>query len=327
MHKGYVFSKYALDKDLKDIGGIWSRIDFRDNIITPKKDWLINRWFQAGCFLQQSAKGIKRRKKYVHLKDGGRIGLTIYEPENIGKNAPCLIYYHGGAFVLRDRPSTHRLAQVYSENIRCKVIMVHYRLGEPYPGPVKDCYGAFAWISRNAAKLGIDKDRIAVIGDSAGGALAAAVTLLARDRKGPPICFQMLINPVTDRSMTSWSMRQFVDSPGWNANLNRQMWDLYLQKGDFGKPQYAAPLCAASLEKLPPAYVETQEIDCLRDEGNAYADRLARAGVPVELNEIRGTFNGYDVLFDKNKLVQLSVTRRCLVMKRAFAKIPLITRS
>lgn len=78
MHKGYVFSKYALDKDLKDIGGLWSRIDFRDYIITPKKVWLINRWFQAGCFLQQPAKGIKRRKKYVRLKGGGRIGLTIY---------------------------------------------------------------------------------------------------------------------------------------------------------------------------------------------------------------------------------------------------------
>ena len=77
MHKGYVFSKYALDKDLKDIGGLWSRIDFRDYIITPKKVWLINRWFQAGCFLQQPAKGIKRRKKYVRLKGGGRIGLTI----------------------------------------------------------------------------------------------------------------------------------------------------------------------------------------------------------------------------------------------------------
>lgn len=160
MHKGYMFSKYALDKELKDVGGLWSRIDFRDYIITPKKVWLINRWFQAGVFLQRPAKGMKRSKKSIRTADGGKIGLTIYEPANISKNAPCMIYYHGGAFVLRDRPSTHRLAQVYSENIRCKVIMVHYRLGEPYPDPVKDCYGAFAWISRNAAKLGIDKDRI-----------------------------------------------------------------------------------------------------------------------------------------------------------------------
>ena len=327
MHKGYMFSKYALDKDLKDVGGLWSRVDFRDYIITPKKVWLANKWFQAGCFLQRPAKGMRRRRKCIKSADGGKVWVTIYEPVNISKNAPCMVYYHGGAFVLRDRPSTHRLAQVYAESIRCKVVIVHYRLGEPYPIPVKDWYRALVWVAHNAEKLGIDKDRIAVVGDSAGGALAAAVTLLARDKNGPSICFQMLINPVTDRSMSYWSMRQFVDSPGWNANLNRQMWDLYLRSGVFGKPQYAAPMCAPSLENLPPAYVETQEIDCLRDEGNAYADRLAEAGVPVELNEIRGTFNGYDVLFDKNQLVHLSVTRRCLVLKRAFAKMPLTPRS
>ena len=233
-----MFSKYALDKDLKDVGGLWSRVDFRDYIITPKKIWLANKWFQAGCFLQRPAKGMRRKRKCIKSADGGKVWVTIYEPVNISKNAPCMVYYHGGAFVLRDRPSTHRLAQVYAESIRCKVVIVHYRLGEPYPIPVKDCYRALVWVAHNAEKLGIDKDRIAVVGDSAGGALAAAVTLLARDKNGPSICFQMLINPVTDRSMSYWSMRQFVDSPGWNANLNRQMWDLYLRSGVFGKPQY-----------------------------------------------------------------------------------------
>lgn len=252
MHKGYMFSKYALDKDLKDVGGLWSRVDFRDYIITPKKVWLANKWFQAGCFLQRPAKGMRRRRKCIKSADGGKVWVTIYEPVNISKNAPCMVYYHGGAFVLRDRPSTHRLAQVYAESIRCKVVIVHYRLGEPYPIPVKDCYRALVWVAHNAEKLGIDKDRIAVVGDSAGGALAAAVTLLARDKNGPSICFQMLINPVTDRSMSYWSMRQFVDSPGWNANLNRQMWDLYLRSGVFGKPQYAAPMCAPSLETFLP---------------------------------------------------------------------------
>ena len=90
----------------------------------------------------------------MRLKGGGRIGLTIYEPENIGKNAPCLVYYHGGAFVLRDRPSTHRLAQVYTREVRCKVVIVHYRLGKPYPEPVKDCYRALTWVARNADAWG-----------------------------------------------------------------------------------------------------------------------------------------------------------------------------
>ena len=83
MHKGYMFSKYALDKDLKDVGGLWSRVDFRDYIITPKKVWLANKWFQAGCFLQRPAKGMRRRRKCIKSADGGKVWVTIYEPVNM----------------------------------------------------------------------------------------------------------------------------------------------------------------------------------------------------------------------------------------------------
>ncbi|HJC56305.1 MAG TPA: alpha/beta hydrolase [Candidatus Eisenbergiella intestinipullorum] len=318
MRKGIRSIKYSLDKDLKDLGGIWSRIDFRtfisnNLVITPKRIRLFNSWFQAGCLLQRPARGIRRRRKVLRIAGGAGLPVVIYEPEGLEENAPCLVYYHGGAFVLRDRPATHRLAQVYAGAVGCRVVLVQYRVGLPYPEPLKDCYRGLCWVWENAERLGVDRERIAVLGDSAGGALAAGVTLLARDRKGPKICFQMLISPVTDHRMTSWSMRQFVDTPGWNARLNRQMWDLYLHDGQNGVPRYAAPMHAKSLRGLPPAYVETLEIDCLRDEGNAYADRLAKDGVPVELNEIRGTFNGYDV-YDKNRLVKLSLKRRCLVL-------------
>ena len=318
MRKGIGSIRDSLDKELKDLGGIWSRIDFRPFIsnngaITPARIRLFNGWFQAGCLLQRPAKGIRRKRKVLRVAGNGRVPVVIYEPQDLGENAPCLVYYHGGAFVLRDRPATHRLAQVYAEAVGCRVALVQYRVGLPYPEPLKDCYRGLCWIWENAEQLGIDRERIAVLGDSAGGALAAGVTLLARDRKGPEICFQMLISPVTDYRMTSWSMRQYVDSPGWNARLNRQMWELYLRQAENRSPRYAAPLCAKSLRGLPPAYVETLEIDCLRDEGNAYADRLARDGVPVELNAIRGTFNGYDV-YDKNRLVKLSLKRRCLVL-------------
>ena len=320
MEKGFMGLKYSLDKDLKDLGGIWSRIDFKtfiisNFVITRRKISLFNSWFRFGCMLQRPVKGIVRKKKLIRVGGKAKIPVTIYEPEGIEEKAPCLVYYHGGAFVLRDRPATHRLAMTYAAAVGCKVMLIHYRVGLPYPEPVKDCYRGLCWIWENADRLGVDRRRIAVLGDSAGGALAAEVTLLARDRKGPEICFQMLISPVTDYRMTSWSMRQFVDAPGWNAKLNRQMWYFYLQD-ICGKPKYAAPMSAASLKGLPPAYVETLEIDCLRDEGNTYADRLARDGVQVELNQIRGTFNGYDV-YDKNTLVRLSLKRRCLVLMKA----------
>lgn len=317
---------YTLNKELKDLGGFWSRNDFRpflihDFVITSRRIKLINAWYGMGCMIQRQrpARGIRGTRKLLRVGERVRIPVTIYEPEGIGENAPCVVYYHGGAFVLRDRPASHRAAQVYAEAVGCKVVMIHYRVGLPYPEPLKDCYRGLCWVAENAGRLGIDPERIAVVGDSAGAALAAGVTLLARDRKGPKICFQMLISPVTDYRMLSWSMRQYVDSPGWNAGLNKQMWELYLCRAQRERTKYAAPLCAASLKGLPPAYVETQEIDCLRDEGNAYADRLSREGVRVELNEIRGSYNGYDA-HDKNTLVQLSLRRRCLVLVKEFAQ-------
>lgn len=313
-----MFANYSLDKELKDLGGIWSRIDFKDGEITRRKVRVMNGWFRIGCGLQPMAGGIRKKRVMIHLSGEDRIPVTIYKPAEVEQNAPCLIYYHGGAFLLRDRPATHRLAQVYADAVGCKVVLIHYRIGLPYPEPVKDCYRGLLWTARNAQRLGIDPHRIAVLGDSAGGALAAAVTLLARDRKGPEICFQMLISPVTDSRMISWSMRQFVDVPRWNARATREMWQFYLKGTRDRVPLYAAPMLADSLKGLPSAYVETLEIDCLRDEGNAYADRLAKEGVVVELNEIRGTFNGYDV-YDKNTLVKLSLKRRCLVLKKEFS--------
>lgn len=313
---------YPLNKELKDLGGLWSRTDFRAFVvsnftITPAKIRLFNSWFRAGCFLQRPAGGIRRIRKVISVGDRVKIPVTIYEREGIEENAPCLVYYHGGAYVLRDRPATHRLAQVYAGAVGCKVVMIHYRVGLAYPEPVKDCYRGLRWVARNAQRLGVDRNRIAVLGESAGGALAAETALMARDRGGPHICFQMLISPVTDYRMTSWSMRQYTDAPSWNALLNRQMWELYLDGVNPERTRYAAPLCARSLRGLPPAYIETQEIDCLRDEGNSYADRLSREGVPVELNEIRGSYNGYD-MNDKNILVRLSLKRRCLVLLKVF---------
>ena len=129
MRKGIRSIKYSLDKDLKDLGGIWSRIDFRtfisnNLIITPGRIRMFNNWFQAGCLLQRPAKGIRRKKKTLRVSGNGRIPIVIYEPEGLKESASCLVYYHGGAFVLRDRPATHRLAQVYAEAVGCRVVLV-----------------------------------------------------------------------------------------------------------------------------------------------------------------------------------------------------------
>ena len=152
-------------------------------------------------------------------------------------------------------------------------------------------------------------------GDSAGGALAAACALRARDEGGPWLCFQLLVYPVTDCRMETNSMRKYTDSPMWNAVLNRKMWELYLRDEDHGTPQYAAPLLAHDFSNLPPAYVEAEEFDCLHDEGIAYAKALEAAGVQVE--DVRGTFHGFD-FFTGKEISKTMVQKRTQALRRAF---------
>ena len=227
---------------------------------------------------------------------GVPIRLTIYRPDGLDWAAPCLVYFHGGGFCLRDAGYIHRYAAQYAQGAQCTVVFVHYRTSDlaPFPTPFEDCYAALRWVWDNAPMLRIDRARLAVGGDSAGGALAAACALRSRNEGGPTLCFQMLVYPVTDSRMQTASMKKFTDSPLWNAQLNRKIWEIYLRDDDNGMPEYAAPMLAADFFGLPPAYVEVEEFDCLHDEGVAYAQALRAAGVEIQLEDVPGTFHGFD---------------------------------
>lgn len=149
------------------------------------------------------------------------------------------------------------------------MVFVDYRWAprHAFPVGVEDCYAAFQWVYQKAEEIGIDPDKIAMGGDSAGGALAAAVCLMARDRKASKICFQMLIYPVTDARQVTESVKEFIDTPLWNGKQNQKMWKLYLGQGVHPNKAYASPMEAASFNNLPDAYIEVAEFDCLRDEG------------------------------------------------------------
>ena len=136
---------------------------------------------------------------------------------------------------------------------------------------------------------------------------------------------KVLVYPVTDNRMETDSMKKFMDSPMWNANLNRRMWELYLRNGDHGMPQYAAPMLAGNFAGLPPAYVEVEEFDCLHDEGIAYAQALSSAGVPVQLVDMKGTFHGFDS-FWKADISRTAVKKRIEALRRGF-RIPLLAES
>lgn len=263
--------------------------------------------------------GVERRSIPIRSEDGTTIRLTVYRPRDLDQTAPCLVYYHGGGFCVRDASYIHRYAAQYAQEAQCAVVFVHYRTADiaPFPAPLEDCYAALRWVWDNAASLRLDRARIAVGGDSAGGALAAACALRARDEGGPRLCFQLLVYPVTDCRMETDSMRKFTDSPMWNAALNRRMWEMYLRDGDHGMPQYAAPMLASDFSGLPPAYVEVEEFDCLHDEGAAYAGALEKAGVAVQLEDVAGTFHGFD-FFEGKEISKEMMKKRTQALRGAF---------
>lgn len=276
-------------------------------------------------FMTQSLNKVKMPDGLIEIKhkitgyQGAAIKVSIFEPAGQISPVPCLVYFHGGAFAIQAASYHKRLACDYALKTPCKVAFVDYRLlpKNVFPVGLEDCYSAFCWIQEHAESLGIDKSRIAVGGDSAGGALSAGVCLLARDRKIPRPCFQMLIYPVVDQRQTGNSMKEFVDTPLWNSELNLKMWRMYLKNGLSAKKEYASPAEAASLEGMPPSYIEVAEYDCLRDEGIAFAKALENSGVATELYQTQRTVHGFEIA-ENNEIIRESVTRRVEKLQTAF---------
>jgi acetyl esterase len=219
----------------------------------------------------------------------GNVPVRIYRPRGANDALPGVLYLHGGGFCLGSVVAEHAGAVQLACCLGVVVVSVDYRLApeHPYPAGLEDCY---AGLEHLAALPDVDPARLAVHGQSAGGGLAAALALLARDRRGPPLVFQSLGMPAVDDGLDTPSMRAFVDTPLWSRPQAIRSWEYYLG----GKPAdgYAAPARATDLSGLPPAHVTTMELDPLRDEGIAYASRLLAAGVSVELHSYPGTFHG-----------------------------------
>ena len=200
------------------------------------------------------------------------------------------------------------------------VVSVEYRLApeHPFPAPLHDCYSALVFLASEAEALGVDPDRLAVAGASAGGGLAAGTALFARDQGGPSLCFQMLQIPELDDRLETPSMQAFTETPMWNRPLAEQSWRAYLGAWPAGADvsPYAAPARAEDLSGLPPAYVSTGEMDPLRDEGIHYGLRLLQAGVSVELHQFPGTFHGSSLVSTAAVSVRAR-TEAATVLRRA----------
>ncbi|MTD54334.1 alpha/beta hydrolase [Amycolatopsis pithecellobii] len=223
------------------------------------------------------------------------VPVLIFSPGS-GPSRPAMVYLHGGGFVLGDANGDQELPATLAAGTGAVVVSVDYRLApeHPFPAPIEDCYAVLQWVAGQAGELGIDPGRIGIGGVSAGGGLAAGTALLARDRGGPALCFQLLDIPELDDRLESASMQQFADTPLWNLPNAIESWRHYLGEpaADGEVSPYAAPARATDLSGVPPAYVSVCEFDPLRDEGIAYAQRLVQHGVATELHLYPGTFHG-----------------------------------
>ncbi|MFI9580593.1 alpha/beta hydrolase [Streptomyces sp. NPDC052236] len=244
--------------------------------------------------------GVDVKEVFVPGPDSApAVRLRIYRPDRGRGPLPAVYGMHGGGFVLGSPDVDHDWNLLLCRELEALVVSVDYRLApeHPFPAPLEDCYAGLRWLAENADDLGVRPDRIALWGDSAGAGLAAALSLLARDRGGPAICFQHLCSPALDDRLETPSARLFTDTPVWNRRGARISWDAYLGDGvpgTAGVSPYAAPARAGvvDLAGLPPAYVSVMEFDPLRDEGIDYARALLAAAVPTELHLIPGTFHG-----------------------------------
>jgi len=224
----------------------------------------------------------------------GAIPARLYAPASDGP-LPCVLYFHGGGWVIMNLETHDAICRALANQARCAVVSVDYRLAPEhrFPAAADDCYAALVDVAKRGAALGVDASRLAVAGDSAGGNLAAAVALMARDRKGPALALQVLIYPAVDPACDSVSCKENADGYLLTLSAMHWFWGHYLGAERRVPNAYAAPIQADSLRDLPRAYVITAEYDPLRDEGEAYAKRLEQSGVPTEHVRHDGTIHGF----------------------------------
>lgn len=272
---------------------------------------------QAARDVLAGAQAIPVRKPDADIQDltipVGPLGQTeirVVRPQGSTARLPAILYLHGGGWVLGDKNTHDRLVREIAVGVQAAVVFVDYHRSPEaqFPVPGEEGYAALKYVAEHAGDFNIDADRIAIAGDSVGGALAAAVTLMAKERGGPKLVQQVLFYPVADAHFETGSYNQFAEGPWLTKKAMQWFWDQYLPDRARRAEPAAAPLKATleQLKGLPPALVITDENDVLRDEGEAYAAKLAAAGVPVVQVRYLGAIHDFVML---NGIAETQPTR------------------
>ncbi|HWI10262.1 MAG TPA: alpha/beta hydrolase [Burkholderiaceae bacterium] len=232
--------------------------------------------------------------------DGPAVRVLIYAPAAAATARPALLHIHGGGYVVGAPEMDDGRNKALAAELDCVVVSVDYRLPPefPFPAPIEDCHAVLTWLFRQASELGVDPKRIGVYGESAGGGLAAALALLARDRESVPIAFQLLIYPMLDDRTCVVDPHPLVGEFIWPRPANAFGWRCLLGQapGAKGVSAYASAARASSLAGLPPTFIGVGALDLFLDENIDYARRLTQAGVPTELHVYPGAYHGFEML-------------------------------
>lgn len=245
----------------------------------------------------------------------------VFVPDGVAQPMPAMLWIHGGGFILGSPAQDDAIATTFARELGITVVTPSYRLApeHPFPAAMDDLYAALTWLHDDADALRVRPDRLVVAGASAGGGLAAGLTLLARDRGRVPVAFQHLVYPMLDDR----TVGRTIDGTNhrlWTANSNRFGWTSYLgrEPGGADVPVYAAPARTETLAGLPPTWIGVGTFDLFHDEDVDYARRLAAAGVPVELEVVPGVFHGFD-RFHRANVAKTFMASQISALRRALA--------
>jgi acetyl esterase/lipase/ketosteroid isomerase-like protein/uncharacterized protein YndB with AHSA1/START domain len=250
------------------------------------------------------------------------VRVRIYRPTNVQASVPGIYYIHGGGMIVGSLETGHGECLRFCSELGALVVNVEYRLApeNPHPAPGEDCYAGLKWMSDNAEALGLDADRIAIYGPSAGGGLTVATALRARDRGGPKVAFVMAIYPMLDHRSVTASSHEITDIGIWDRGANQEAWAWYL--GGKEPDAYASPPLCQDLRGFPPTYIDVGTEDLFRDEDISFAARLLAAGVITELHVDAGAYHGSELLAPLATVSQRQLHRRLAALRSALHPRP-----